>query len=376
MNGFFANATTPDRWKTLSKSDSEFLAYLSGKFSSSHRAIPVQSLNVDSSVEQVTFEIVPLNSIQIPGFFKIGLQLMRPQTLVLSVGPMIVVMFSSLAHEVNINKAVALSSFLGVLFFHIAANLFNDYGDHMKGRDRLRDKGGSRVIQNGWLTAVQVNKGAWIFLIFAGLLGIPAVVMNFTPLVVLVGISALFALEFAFQRLRLKARGWSELVAYTLTGPLLTCGFSWAISQRVTLDQIFLGNIFGLTTLLYFHSANFENIMVDSQSGVRTWATRVGFDSSKKFFYFTSAALLVSAVVFVFGFEPRLQMLTVVVSIGIYLFSLNRRVFSLASPLSSNLSGLRWSIVSFAWFIVALFAVSFAAQKGGLLALDYFWGLH
>lgn len=362
-----------ERWKTISKRDPEFLAYLQGTFSNSHRALPVRSLNVDTVSELVTFEIVPKVEIALPTISKIFWQLMRPRTLVLSLGPMFVTVFIVLAHGYRMNFEIALSSFFGVLFFHIAANLFNDYGDHMKGRDRLRGESGSRVIQKGWLPAYQVNQAAWGLMFVAGICGLPAVYLHFTPILIFVGLVGLVGLEFAFQRLRLKARGWSELVAFALTGPLLTSGFSWAMSGRVYGEEIVLGCVFGLLSLLYFHSVNFENIMIDSQAGVRTWATRVGFDASQKFFYFIAAAQFLSMAIYVLVFEPRVQMLLVLGFLAAHLWILIRRVWRLASPLSSDLSGLRWAVVSHSWFLTALLIVALATDLGNVVKTMAFW---
>lgn len=355
-----------ERWKTLSRTDPDFQPYLEGTFSRFHRALPVRSLNVDSVSEQVTFQIVPLSEIESPARLKVLWQMIRAQSLALSVGPMLVTLFVTLTHHHSVNTPVAVSSFLGVLFFHIAANLFNDYGDHIKGQDRVRESRGSRVIQNGWISAAEVNRTAWGAMIIAAFCGLPAILLHLAPIGILVGIVGLTGLEFAFQRLRLKARGWSEVVAFCLTGPLLTCGFAWAISGSVAIEDVVLGGLFGSLSLMHFHSANFENIMADSQAGVRTWATRAGFDASKLFFYFTAVLLTACALTFVFLFEPHLQMFAVLVFLGANLILLCRRVWRLASPLSSELLGLRWSVVSLCWFITALLTVSLAARLGGV----------
>ena len=49
------------------------------------------------------------------------------------------------------------------------------------------------------------------------------------------------ALEFAFQKLRMKAHGWSEIFAFLLAGPLLTSAFAWAISKDFIVSDVTLG---------------------------------------------------------------------------------------------------------------------------------------
>ena len=164
-----------ERFKTLSRKDPEFLAYLDGSFSSRFCALPIRSLNVGTKAEQVTFEIIPRAGLPRPGFVRIARQLIRPTSLVFSMGPMIAVLFFCVAHGLNVDRLIGVTSFLGVVLFQIAMNLFNDYGDHMKGQDRLRPQGGSRAIQKGWVTATSVKRIAWICLVGAALLGASAV---------------------------------------------------------------------------------------------------------------------------------------------------------------------------------------------------------
>ena len=57
------------RLVTLTKANSEFESYLLGSFSRTERAIPVQSLNISTGAEQVTFEIVAIEEIQVPKLF-------------------------------------------------------------------------------------------------------------------------------------------------------------------------------------------------------------------------------------------------------------------------------------------------------------------
>ncbi len=354
-----------ERWKTFSTQDTEFFKYLDGSFSTSHRAVPVRSLNIGSGSERVTFEIVPLKEIVRPSLGVVLWHVIRPRTLVLSIGPMMVTTFACWGSGRAVNPVIALSSFLGVLFFHFAANLFNDYGDHIEGRDRLRPSGGTRVIQNGWVAAANINRWGWGFLLAAGVCGLPAVLMHLAPVTVVAGVTALVGLEFAFRRLHLKARGWSEVIAFALTGPLLSGGFAWAITGVVSLDHVVLGGIFGGLSLMYFHAVNFENIMCDSQAGVRTWATRSGFDASKRFFVFTAAVVFTCALAFVWRFAPTPAMFVVIAVMAGSLLTLCLRVRRLASPLASGLVGLRGSVLTLAWSLTLLLIGAFTVGMMG-----------
>lgn len=330
-----------ERWKTLSRRDPEFLSVLDGRFSEAYRAVPVRSLNVDSMSEQVTFEIIPVHEIRRPSLAKLVWQMMRPPTLALSFSPMAATLALCWASGDRVIVPIAIASFFGVLFFQVALNLFNDYFDHIKGQDRLKPRGGSRAIQKGWVRALDIKRAAWGLLGLAVLFGIPVVAMHFSPLAVVAFLALLTGLEFASQKLGLKYKGFGELMAFALTGPLLTAGYAWAITGEFGLTHIALGCVFGAISLMYFHSSNFENIMPDSQAGVVTWATRTGFDASQTFFYFTAALTLVSTAAWLVLFERDLRLLPVLLAQVLFLVPVCMRVRSLASPLSSELVGLR-----------------------------------
>ena len=330
-----------DRFKTLSQAEPEFRSYLDGSFSKTHVALPVRSLNIGSAAEQITFEVVANDALKLPGWGHVAWTLIRPASLVFSVGPMIAVLFFCASAGFRVDRLIGVTSFLGVVLFQIAMNLFNDYGDHIKGQDRLRPQGGSRAIQKGWIRAFWVKRLAWIFLGGAVLLGLPAAFYSLFRVSVIAGMALLVALEFAFGILRLKYRGWAEGLAFLLMGPLLVMGYLWAVADQAAWAEVSLGGIFGSIALMYFHSANFENIMADKNAGALTWATRAGFDASKKFFYFCAALVLGFTLAYVvLVTQEFLFVLVLLVQIA-FVVPLCLRVRALASPLSSRLAGLR-----------------------------------
>jgi 1,4-dihydroxy-2-naphthoate octaprenyltransferase len=343
-----------DQWKTLSRNDADFLPYLTGSFSDLERALPVRSLNVDSALEVITFRIVPLSEISRPGLLMLFWLLMRPLTLVLSIGPLLTVFLECWTRKQSIDLGLAASSFLGIICFQVALNLFNDYFDHIRGKDRLSLRGGSRAIQNGWVRALSVKRAAWGLLGLAILMGVPIVAFRFSFFVAIAVVALLTGLELGLQRFGLKYKGFGELMAFALTGPLLTTGYAWALTGTVTMPQMILGFIFGSVSLLYFHSANFENIMPDNQAGIMTWATRTGFDASKQFFYFTSLLVVGSTLLLAWSFQYEWRLILVAALQAAFLFRACQRVRFLASPLSSQLVGLRRIAIQLNWLSLAL----------------------
>jgi 1,4-dihydroxy-2-naphthoate octaprenyltransferase len=266
---------------TLSKNSPEFESYLLGTFSKDKRALPIRTLNANSLQETVTFEIKSVSDIERPNFPVLLLYLLKVRAFVLVLFPMYLILVKNTADRTFRDPLVVLLSTLGILSAYIGVNLRNDYTDHMKGLDRINPKAGSRVIQNGWMTANQVKKWANFFVVLALLMA--AVVIFVIPSVVgvviltfLVGMWAQFLKKGSF-----KYQKGGEIFVFLLLGPLLTTGYHISIAGSWDLESLFLGVIWGWLVVFLQHLKNFEFIMINSQAHFHNTVTWLGFDKSK-----------------------------------------------------------------------------------------------
>jgi len=266
---------------TLSKSSPQFESYLLGTFSKDHRALPLRTLNANSSQETVTFEVKSVDELDRPSLPMILLHLLKVRAFILVLFPMYVILVKNNADKTIRDPMVVLFATLGILFTYIAVNLRNDFTDHMKGLDRINPKAGSRVIQKGWMTAAQVRSWSNFFValavVFASVVifAFP-VVIGVVMLTVLVGIWAQFLKKGSF-----KYHKGGEFFVFLLLGPLLTTGYHISISGAWDLESLFLGIIWGWLVVFLQHIKNFEFIMVNSQAGFHNTVTWLGFDRSK-----------------------------------------------------------------------------------------------
>lgn len=266
---------------TLSKSSPQFESYLLGTFSKDKRALPVRTLNANSSLETVTFEIKPLSEIERPSWPVILLYLLKVRAFILVLFPMYLLLVKNTADKTILDPFVVVLSTLGILFTYIAVNLRNDFTDHMKGLDRINPKAGSRVIQRGWMTAAQVRNWASFFvglaLLCAALVifAFP-VVVGVVILTVLVGVWAQFLKKGSF-----KYHKGGEIFVFLLLGPLLTTGYHISIAGAWDLESLYLGIMWGWLVVFLQHIKNFEFIMINSQAGFHNTVTWLGFDKSK-----------------------------------------------------------------------------------------------
>lgn len=267
---------------TLSKTSPDFKAYLEGTFSKELRAIPVQTLNVNSASETVTFRIVPVKEIKCPSGLVLILHLFKVRSFLLVLAPLFLVMTKNVADRSMSDPLNSIIATIGVLFAFIAVNLRNDYMDHMKGIDRVLQKSGSRAIQNGWVTAARVKSFSSLFLLFAIVLAIPLVIT--VPEVFLVilagliiGLWAQFQKEHSF-----KYQIGGEFALFIMLGPLLTVGFQLAMGAPYDQEIFWMGCVWGWLVLFIVQLRNFMNIFDCGQAGFKNTVTWLGFDKSRR----------------------------------------------------------------------------------------------
>lgn len=317
---------------TIEKSNPDFLNYLRGSFSKSQRAIPV-SIQKD----QLTFRLVEKNQIERPHILEVLSQLLRLEYLTFSLMPMLVLLGWAYFSGWQTSTFLISSVFLAVLLFQVSAHFFSEYFDHMKGVDHIHWRG-SQVIQKGWLTAYQVQNLACLTLFFSVICALPVLLQNFYLLLILAVLSFLAMIEFSSNRFGFKYLGFGEFSIFLLTGPLLSAGFTWAVWQQVSVETLFIGFIFGLTSSYVYFLKNFEEISIKEDSHLLTLANRVGFDRSQSFAMWFPPLLLVVCLFFgeLLTFVPKVWRIYFLLSAPLCLWVLFE-VKKVESCLSSNL---------------------------------------
>lgn len=267
---------------TLSKSSPDFESYLLGTFSADKRALPVQTLNVNSSSETVTFRILPVKSIQRPSFFEVILQTFKVRSFLLILLPLFLVLTKNIADDTLKDPVTTIGATIGVLLAFIAVNLRNDYVDHMMGVDRILEKSGSRSIQNGWVTAAQVKTYSNIFLGLAIVCAIP-IVMTFPEVAYVIFLGSLVGVWAQFKKKSsFKYQIGGELALFLLLGPLLTVGYQLAMGAPFDSESVWVGCVWGWLVLFVVHLRNFVNILPSMQAGFSNTVNWLGFDKSRR----------------------------------------------------------------------------------------------
>jgi 1,4-dihydroxy-2-naphthoate octaprenyltransferase len=175
-----------------------------------------------------------------------------------------------------------LLTLLAGLLLHAGTNVLNDYFDHKSGNDEMNREfvrpfsGGSRMIQLGLLTPLEVLAGGFLFFFLGGSIGIYLVLERgmFILLLGLIGfISGLF---YSWPSLNWGSRGIGELLVGINYGVLMTLGAFYVQTQKIALEPIIasLPIAFLITAVLYINE--FPDYQADKSVGKKTLVVRLG----------------------------------------------------------------------------------------------------
>lgn len=347
--------------KTLSRQDPDFLKYLEGTFSKDERALPIQSLNVNSESESVTFQIVPVGEIQAPGFLLKWLEVFKFRYFMLLAFPAFVILVKDLFDEAEMDAYLILFSILASCCLISAANLWNDYNDHMRGLDRVHPESQKKPIQKGWVTASSTKKWAAAYLLLGVLAGLPALIVQpvLWGLVAVPGAVALWAWLSPSKGKRFR-RG-TEILIFLLVGPLFTTGFQLSASGGFDYETLWIGIMTGWIAVFLVHLRNFEAIMVNTQAGFQSTVVGLGFEKSKVLLASWWILLWISFCAYQAVYTPLLMWsVGSVVAAVLTSYAFFRRLWALKSPMGSDIEsvvslGRRMVNLFWAWWLIQCF---------------------
>ena len=173
---------------------------------------------------------------------------------------------------------------LGVVGLHSGGNLINDYFDSF-GSDPLNRfftpfSGGSRVIQNGELSADTVRNLAYACLGFGVVCGLILIYYG-RPWVALLGLFGLAAAYlYSASPVQLMSQGLGELTIFMAFGPILSLGSYYAMTGRAAPEGFYLGLplAFVITAILWINE--FPDLEADTAATKEHLVARLGLKNS------------------------------------------------------------------------------------------------
>ena len=324
---------------TIDRGDPKFESYVSGKFSKRQRALPVRSLNPGREKQLLTFQISSFEQITRPHFGIVLLYLFRWSWVSLVLAPVMVLALYLESQSISFGLRDLLSVVTSLLFAFGGAFMMDDYYDHMSGMDISSRHRGSQVIQNGWMTARQVQLFSYGSLFLALILGTPLLLEKGELLWLPVALAAAAILGYSYKGRGFKYQGWGDFWLFLCFGPILMLALQKLFINAYHLELLAMSVPLGWATVLVLQSRQFSNIMYDESVGKKTFVARLGFDRAHRFIKTSlSVCLLIFLGLYMF-FHPFYHWGWAAGVICVVVVAM-RRLHRIHSPLSSSMANL------------------------------------
>ena len=183
----------------------------------------------------------------------------------------------------TVHAGWALLVLLGVVLLQAGSNVLNDYHDHYTDNDRRNHEfvrpfsGGSRVIQLGLLTPLEMLVGGLGMLLLAVLIGLGLVVAGerwlVLPLALIGAVSGIIYNKPGVNAIRL---GFGELLIGLNFGVLITLGAYYVQTGTLSLSAVAASLPVTLLIMSVIYINEFQDEAADRATGKTTWIVRLG----------------------------------------------------------------------------------------------------
>ncbi len=181
-----------------------------------------------------------------------------------------------------IHWASAVLTLMAALLLHAAVNVLNDYFDHLSGADQVNVEyvrpfsGGSRVIQLGLLTPLEVLSGGLLMTAVACIIGLYLTWAR-GPVVLVLGAIGLFSgLLYTTPPVNWAARGIGEILVGLNFGVLMTLGAYYVQARALSWAPLAASLPVALLIAAVLWINEFPDYRADRAAGKKTLVVRLG----------------------------------------------------------------------------------------------------
>ncbi len=300
--------------------------------------MPVESQNINTDKEIVTFEMRPIQEFDSLTFSQKFMPLLKLNKFMYFFFPIFYVVADVWAKDFSIDSTTMLLSWLSITALYLAVSLRSDYIDHMIGLDRILNRTATKPVSLGWITAYRVKRLAFAFFGFSVLLGIPVVVAFPVTLVAvlistIVIVWAVLRPKQSFRDHLLGDLGWSLLV-----GPVLSLGFELSIRGEVQLQTLAFGSVWAAVIFYRLQLQNFEVIVEASAAKIKNGITWVGFDNGKKLVLGLWILSFILFSLFQLTYSHWLYWVSILIICGYFTFKARPIFKNLTTPVGSEMN--------------------------------------
>lgn len=189
---------------------------------------------------------------------------------------------------------------IGIVIFHAAANVINDYFDtkyHIDQPDSPTAKYRPQPIISGLLSMRELY---WEFVVLFAITSVIGVITAYfrTYHVLWIGlIGLLTSIFYTAGPVKFKYRALGEIAVFMMWGPLMIEGAYAVQRHALSMKALYISIPFGTLVALVLFANNMRDIAYDSRRNVKTLSIILGSEKS----YILFAALIIAAYAYVLG---------------------------------------------------------------------------
>ncbi|MHA1247228.1 MAG: 1,4-dihydroxy-2-naphthoate octaprenyltransferase [Candidatus Thorarchaeota archaeon] len=188
------------------------------------------------------------------------------------------------------------------VFLHFGANVANDYFDHLSGTDDMNVEfvapfsGGSRVIQEGLLTPMEVLAGSFVFFGIAVVIGFYLFLLFGWVIVILGLVGAASGFFYTAPPVRLVSRGIGEVFIGLNFGILMTLGSYFVQTESLSWEPVWASIPVALLIASVLFINEFPDYSADKAAGKLTAVVRLGRRRASRLFAILMTCAYVSII--------------------------------------------------------------------------------
>ncbi|WP_234111328.1 1,4-dihydroxy-2-naphthoate octaprenyltransferase [Chryseobacterium sp. R2A-55] len=175
---------------------------------------------------------------------------------------------------------------LVTLLYQILSNFANDYGDGIKGTDKLRvNEAEQRAVASGKITAAQMRNAMVLFSILSLIATVALLYLAFYPnhirefwIFVGLGIACILAaISYTVGKKPYGYLGLGDIFVFIFFGLVSVCGSYFLFTKTFDWDILIPATSIGMMSTAVLNLNNMRDIESDALSGKKTLALRLGF---------------------------------------------------------------------------------------------------
>ncbi|OGW92665.1 MAG: 1,4-dihydroxy-2-naphthoate octaprenyltransferase [Omnitrophica bacterium RIFCSPLOWO2_12_FULL_45_13] len=175
-----------------------------------------------------------------------------------------------------------LITMLGAVLIHAGTNLANDYFDHISGCDEAIQtptpfSGGSRVIQEGLMSAKKILYASMLCFMAGSIIGLYLNYVSGKNVILIIGIIGVFlGIFYTARPFRIGYGSFGELAVGVGFGPLMVMGAYYTQAKKMPLEALLISIPVGILIALVLFINEFPDYAGDKAVGKKTLVVILG----------------------------------------------------------------------------------------------------